>query len=153
MCDWRSTMRKHVAVHPEYSYVTPWEGKETADIVYDDKSGVLTRTLIDKGYLEGTHCMSKKPQYLIEVKTTPGDATRPFFVSKHQYNRMKECTDASRSPRGSCTAYMLIRVFNLTTSDIDFDVYMDPYALQQDGSLIFTEHTWHVVPAQGNEAA
>ncbi|KXH43391.1 hypothetical protein CSAL01_12171 [Colletotrichum salicis] len=101
MCDWRSTMRKHVAVHPEYSYVTPWEGKETADIIYDDNAGVLTRTLIDKGYLEGTHWIT----------------------------------------------YMLIRVFNLTTSDIDLDVYMDPYALQQDGSLIFAEHTWHVVPA------
>ncbi|KAI3541343.1 hypothetical protein CSPX01_07702 [Colletotrichum filicis] len=153
MDDWQSTMRKHVAVHPEYSYVTPWEGQETADIVYDDRFGVLTEILIGKGYLERTKWIGKKPQYLIEVKTTPGDAARPFFVSKYQYNRMRSYTDASTSPGGSCTVYMLLRVFNLTTSDIDFNVYMDPYALQQDGTLIFTEHTWQVVPMQGNRAA
>ncbi|KAK1536561.1 uncharacterized protein CCOS01_01881 [Colletotrichum costaricense] len=145
MDDWQSTMRKHVAVHPEYSYVTPWEGQETADIVYDDRFGVLTEILIGKGYLERTKWIGKKPQYLIEVKTTPGDAARPFF--------MRSYTDASTSPGGSCTVYMLLRVFNLTTSDIDFNVYMDPYALQQDGTLIFTEHTWQVVPMQGNRAA
>ncbi|KAK1503613.1 hypothetical protein CABS01_09002 [Colletotrichum abscissum] len=153
MDDWQSTMRKHVAVHPEYSYVTPWEGQETADIVYDDRFGVLTEILIGKGYLERTKWTGKKPQYLIEVKTTPGDAARPFFVSKYQYNRMRSYTDASTSPGGSCTVYMLLRVFNLTTSDIGLNVYVDPYALQQDGTLIFTEHTWQVVPMQGNRAA
>ncbi|KAF4775175.1 hypothetical protein HER10_EVM0007465 [Colletotrichum scovillei] len=153
MDNWQSTMRKHVAVHPEYSYVTPWEGQETADIVYDDRSGVLTKILIEKGYLERTKWIGKKPQYLIEVKTTPGDASRPFFVSKYQYNRMRSYTDASTSPGGTCTVYMLLRVFNLTASDIDFNVYMDPYALQQDGTLVFTEHTWQVVPVQGNRAA
>ncbi|EXF84440.1 hypothetical protein CFIO01_02755 [Colletotrichum fioriniae PJ7] len=146
MDDWQSTMRKHVAVHPEYSYVTPWEGQETADIVYDDKFGVLTEILVEKGYLERAKWIGKKPHYLIEVKTTPGDAARPFFVSKYQYNRMRDHTDASASLRGSCTVYMLIRVFNLTNSDINFIVYMDPYALQQDGTLVFTEHTWQVVP-------
>ncbi|KAI3539090.1 hypothetical protein CABS03_05371 [Colletotrichum abscissum] len=145
MDDWQSTMRKHVAVHPEYSYVTPWEGQETADIVYDDRFGVLTEILIGKGYLERTKWTGKKPQYLIEVKTTPGDAARPFF--------MRSYTDASTSPGGSCTVYMLLRVFNLTTSDIGLNVYVDPYALQQDGTLIFTEHTWQVVPMQGNRAA
>ncbi|KAK7453070.1 hypothetical protein Landi51_04065 [Colletotrichum acutatum] len=85
---WQSTMRKHVAVHPEYSYVTHWEGQETADIVYNDKFGVLTKILIERGYLEPTKWVDKKPQYFIEVKTTPGDAARPFFVSKYQYNRV-----------------------------------------------------------------
>ncbi|KAK1467140.1 hypothetical protein CMEL01_11133 [Colletotrichum melonis] len=151
--NWQSTMRKYVAVHPEYSYVTPWEGQETADIVYDDRFGVLTEILIEKGYLERTKWIGKKPQYLIEVKTTPGDAARPFFVSKYQYNRMRSYTDASTSPGETYTVYMLLRVFNLTTSDIDFNVYMDPYALQQDGTLVFTEHTWQVIPVQGNKAA
>lgn len=66
---------------------------------------------------------------------------------------MRSYTDASTSPGGTCTVYMLLRVFNLTASDIDFNVYMDPYALQQDGTLVFTEHTWQVVPVQGNRAA
>ncbi|OHF03687.1 hypothetical protein CORC01_01006 [Colletotrichum orchidophilum] len=153
MDDWRSTMREFVAVHPAYSYVTPWEGQETADIVYNDKFGVLTEILIDKGYLQRTKWIGKRPQYLIEVKTTPGAATRPFYVSKNQYNRMRDYTNASSSSRGFSTIYMLLRVFNVSTSDIDFNVYVDPFALQQDGALIFTENTWQVVPAQANKIA
>jgi hypothetical protein len=46
------------------------------------------------------------------------------------------------------TVYMIIRVFNVGTQDINLRAYLDPETLRQGGQLVFTEETWSVVPAQ-----
>lgn len=65
----------------------PWNGVETADIVYPDTSSSLTSILVDAGYLDeewvGTH-----PTYYVEVKTTTGECDGAFFMSRAQYRRV-----------------------------------------------------------------
>jgi hypothetical protein len=87
--NWKSNMRKYARVHPEYATMEPWSGRETADITYADCEGVLTRHLIDKGYLSENIWADKKPDYLIEVKTTTISCETPFFMSKAQYQRVR----------------------------------------------------------------
>jgi len=65
-----------------------WNGRETADIVYDDHAGVFTEFLIDKGYLAPQTWRGCKPQYYVEVKSTTGPCGLPFFMSKYQYRRV-----------------------------------------------------------------
>ena len=65
-----------------------WSGRETADITYNDESGVLTGILIDNGYLSAETWTGARVDYLIEVKTTTGPCRMPFFMSKHQYRRV-----------------------------------------------------------------
>lgn len=84
-------MRKYVTVHPNYSDMLPWTGRETADIVYFDHKSALTALLVDKGYLDKRAWMNKKPLYLIEVKATTGPCRTPFFVSRRQYERVSFC--------------------------------------------------------------
>jgi hypothetical protein len=48
--NWRSTIRKEVRVHPEYRLLEPWNGSETADIVYDDEERKLGDLLTQRGY-------------------------------------------------------------------------------------------------------
>ena len=86
--NWQSTIREYVTSHPDYSNLTPWNGRETADITYDDVDGVLTNLLIDKGYLAANIWAGAKLKYFIEVKTTTGPCSTPFFMSKHQYERV-----------------------------------------------------------------
>ena len=86
--NWQSTIRKYVTVHPEYAGMDSWNGRETADIVYDDDNSVLTGLLIDKGYLAQDQWRDHKPKYYIEVKSTTGACDTPFYMSKHQYQRV-----------------------------------------------------------------
>lgn len=83
--NWESTIRRYVNIHPEYSDLTPWDGRETADITYHDRDGVLTGIFIDKGYLNSGIWNGRRPKYFIEVKSTTGSCERPFFMSKNQY--------------------------------------------------------------------
>ena len=61
-----------------------WPGKETADITYQDQSGVLTSILIAKGYLEEQFWRDARPEYFMEVKTTTGKYTDRFYISSNQ---------------------------------------------------------------------
>lgn len=88
LVNWQSTIRDLVKFHPEYSQITRWPGhRETADLVYDDGSGDLTRVLIERGYLDGSW-EGCTPNFLLEVKTTTGPCETPFFMSKTQYERV-----------------------------------------------------------------
>ncbi|KAB8210439.1 hypothetical protein BDV34DRAFT_220576 [Aspergillus parasiticus] len=79
--NWRSNIRKRVSVHPEYQDLTPWNGAETADIIYHDSNAALTNTLIDAGYLSNAQWQGARPTYFIEVKTTTGELETSFFMN------------------------------------------------------------------------
>lgn len=88
MENWQSTIRDYVKVHAEYSDITRWPGnRETADIVYADTTGALTKVLIDCDYLSSSW-EHARPNYLLEVKTTTGPCRTPFFMSRLQYQRV-----------------------------------------------------------------
>ncbi|RHZ43626.1 uncharacterized protein CDV56_101060 [Aspergillus thermomutatus] len=85
--NWRSNIRRHVSVHPDYHDLAPWSGVETADLVYRDTRSTLTTILIDAGYLSHARWCGANPTYYIEVKTTTGECDSAFFMSKSQYRR------------------------------------------------------------------
>jgi len=147
--NWQSTIRKYVKVHPQYALMDDWHGRETADITYNDSSGVLTDLLVNKGYLAPDHWQGMRPMYYIEVKSTTGHCDRPFFMSKHQYRRMQELSvTAQESPPPDATLYAVFRVFDVGMGYPGIRIYMDPEAMRRTASLVFTAETWSVVPAQ-----
>ena len=86
--NWQSTIRHFVCVHEDYQDVKLWRGKETADIVFDDSYSVLTKHLINTGYMQSYVWRDKNPRYYIEVKTTTGKCDTPFFMSNAQVKRV-----------------------------------------------------------------
>jgi hypothetical protein len=87
---WCSTIRTEVAIHPLYSDMGHWPGRETSDIVYKDIDSILTTFLIDAGYLDQNVWTGATPKYFIEVKTTTGEYRDRFFMSANQYRMV--CT-------------------------------------------------------------
>lgn len=53
----------------------------TEDITYKDSEGVLTKLLVDKGYLDASPWLDKRPEYLLEVKSTTGPCEDAFCMS------------------------------------------------------------------------
>ena len=90
--NWQSTIRRYVRIHPDYANMAPWYGRESADITYDDYEGDFTAMLINRGYLEAEEWRNKRPKYYLEVKTTTGPSKTPFYLSKHQYERVSVLT-------------------------------------------------------------
>lgn len=82
--NWQSGIRRYANILPQYAGLEAWPKPETSDIVYDDKSGALTRAMISLGLLEADNWNGKKPKYYIEVKCTTGDCDTPFIVSQKQ---------------------------------------------------------------------
>ena len=76
----------------------PWQGRETADITYADRDGVLTDLLVDKGYLARDDWAGRRPKYFIEVKTTTSACDTPFYMSKAQYQRVSFGRNRGRPP-------------------------------------------------------
>ncbi|KAK5994782.1 hypothetical protein PT974_03165 [Cladobotryum mycophilum] len=140
--NWQSTIRRYVRVHPDYADLEPWHGRDTADITYDDTEGDLTAMLIDRGYLDHDDWEDARPRYYIEVKTTTGPCRTPFYMSKHQYQRMQNVHNENQRSK----VYMILRVFEIESSEINMRVYLDPEQLRLDESLLFTGETWSVVP-------
>ena len=83
--NWESTIRGLVANHPKYTDMENWPGRETADVTYNDQSGVLTALLIEKGYLVEHIWRNARPKYFMEVKTTTGDCGDRLYISSNQY--------------------------------------------------------------------
>ncbi|KFY37775.1 hypothetical protein V494_04632 [Pseudogymnoascus sp. VKM F-4513 (FW-928)] len=132
-------------VHPAYSNLTAWNGREISDIVYSDISGVLTGLLIDKGYLSRDVWKGKKPKYFIEVKTTVSSCDTPFYMSKAQYAKMRRSviTDENRDE-----IYIIFRVYHLGRKNMGLEIYLDPETLKIDKKLSFREESWSVVPLE-----
>jgi hypothetical protein len=87
--NWKSNIRNYVNVHPKYSDLQSWGGRETSDIVYSDTSGVLTGLLINRGYLSQDVWKGTKPDYFIEVKASVSSYDTAFYMSKAQYARVR----------------------------------------------------------------
>ena len=90
--NWESTIRKYVTVHEDYREIEPWSGAETADITYDDtQHGDFTKLLIENGYLDReVWSNANPPKYYLEVKTLMKECGTRFFLSKSQYQRVRE---------------------------------------------------------------
>ncbi|OCL02139.1 hypothetical protein AOQ84DRAFT_424260 [Glonium stellatum] len=144
--NWQSTIRKYVTVHHEYYDMVPWNGREKADITYNDRDGVLTSLPIDKGYLRPDICPGIRPKYFIEVKSTTGPCDTPFFMSKYQYQRMQNMSNGESGFSNPDCVYVIFRVFNLGQGGVGLRVYVDPDVMRMKGELSFTAETWSVVP-------
>ncbi|CZR46625.1 uncharacterized protein FPRO_12075 [Fusarium proliferatum ET1] len=140
--NWQSTIRTYANIHPEYTDLTHWSNRETADLVYPDTQGDLTRILADAEILTGDWS-TRRPRYYIEVKTTTGPCGTPFYMSGNQYRLMEHIHYSSDFSE----IYIIFRVyFLLDRSQISYCVYSDPKRLQDDGRLIFKGTTWSVTP-------
>lgn len=93
---WQSNIRQHVSSHPDYEGIQAWGGIETSDITYADVQGGLTRLLIETGHLD-EDWRDRRPYYYLEVKSTPGPARAPFFMSHGQYKRVSDSSRFSLS--------------------------------------------------------
>ncbi|KAL3478807.1 hypothetical protein BJX99DRAFT_256215 [Aspergillus californicus] len=140
--NWQSTIRKNVCVHPEYRDLVPWNGAETADIVYNDTDSAFTRVLLHMGLLRGDAWLDATPTYYIEVKTTTGGWSDAFFMSKSQYRRM-ESMRISPSRRD---IYIIFRVYNLGKDNTRAWIYVDPECLREEAKLLFSPESYKVSP-------
>lgn len=86
--NWQSTIRTYANIHPEYADLTRWPNRETADLVYPDTQGDLTRILVHAEILNGDWS-TRRPTYFIEVKTTTGPCGTPFYMSGNQYRLVR----------------------------------------------------------------
>src|SRR5258708_5548071 len=105
---WKSRIRGRVRVHDQYRDIANWTGVETADIVYPDNSSILTKSLIDRGYLEAAVWRDRTPTYYIEVKATPGPLETQFYCSQAQVNRMDGMQLPGASPSMN-NVYLIVR--------------------------------------------
>ncbi|KAF5532469.1 hypothetical protein FMEXI_12426 [Fusarium mexicanum] len=135
--NWQSTIRTYANIHPEYADLSHWPNRETADLVYPDTQGDLTRILVDAEILSNDWS-TRRPRYYIEVKTTTGPCGTPFYMSGNQYRLVERIHHSSDFSE----VYIIFRVyFLLDRSQISYRVYPDPKQLQNDGQLIFTGTT------------
>ncbi|KAI0508878.1 hypothetical protein F5B22DRAFT_638424 [Xylaria bambusicola] len=130
--NWKSNMRKYVTIHPEYTGMGEWRGRETSDITYSDIQSKLTTELIEKGYLPRNTWEGKYPNYFIEVKTTTSSCETPFYISN--------------------TIYVIFRVYWLGQKDMGLAIYLDPESLKRSGHLKFQSELWSVVPGTDQDS-
>jgi hypothetical protein len=82
--NWQSRIRDRVCVHDKYADLTPWRGRETADLTYEDTEGAFTQLLMERGYLASGSVIAA-PKYYLEVKTTTSNCEEAFYMSDNQY--------------------------------------------------------------------
>jgi hypothetical protein len=93
--NWRSTIRGELSRSTHFENMQNWVGRETADIVYKDQSGELTKYLRDHSEGIFPHQIPMdwdftmhSIEYYLEVKTTPGRCGTRFYMSGGQYKRV-----------------------------------------------------------------
>jgi hypothetical protein len=93
--NWRSTIRGELSRSVHYANLANWAGRETADIVYLDATGALTRYLrySSEGAFphqihEDRNFVTHPIEYYLEVKSTPGRCSTRFYLSGSQYKRV-----------------------------------------------------------------
>ncbi|OAL29177.1 hypothetical protein AYO20_09230 [Fonsecaea nubica] len=153
--NWQSSIRHYVNILPEYADEPAWHGREISDVMYEGNCPRLMEFLGDNttfpypawlGHESGGTSMSRPVvNYHIEVKTTSGPCSTPFFMSSNQYRLMRDkaCpNDSTTAPRD---LYLIMRVFNLFSSRIGLQVYVNPWHLRET-ALEFVADPWKVVP-------
>ncbi|KAK4209476.1 hypothetical protein QBC37DRAFT_391255 [Rhypophila decipiens] len=151
--NWQSTIRRYIAdYHPDYADLLPWNGRETADFTFDDTSCRLKNLLRDNGYLNNsainTNTIGQVTKFFIEVKTTSGPCGTPFYMSRGQYQRMRDIHAANHQQSHPREVYIILRVFSIESTRPGMCVYFDPEELRVGGGLVFTGETWSVVPGR-----
>lgn len=142
MESWQSRIRHLVSPHHLYTGITQWTGVETTDIVYNDKDSQLTKLLVQSGHL--THLwQGRTPTFYIEVKTTMGDVSNPFFCSQNQFERM-ERTEMSVFDFNKNEIYLIARVCGLGRSRMGLKLYLDPWSLRRTQQLKFHADVYSV---------
>ncbi|KAF2023097.1 hypothetical protein EK21DRAFT_12273, partial [Setomelanomma holmii] len=131
--NWCSTIRHLLSGSTYYADLEAWIGRETADIVYTDRTGHLTQYLrnnCDGGFPEisSTRNFALAPlDYYLEVKTTTGQCGTRFYMSGKQYKRMEDMKlgrdDTQTSPK---RVYVIMRVYDLMMPNIGLKVFADP---------------------------
>lgn len=93
--NWRSTIRGELARSTRFADLANWVGRETADLVYKDETGELTRYLRDHSegsfpyqIREDWDFQARPIEYYLEVKSTTGACGTRFYMSNGQYKRV-----------------------------------------------------------------
>jgi hypothetical protein len=89
--NWRSTIRGELSCSIHFADIKNWVGAGTADIVYTDTTGEMTKFLrkrCEGATLKPWDCSSKEVEYFIEVKSTVGGYGRGFYLSGSKYKRV-----------------------------------------------------------------
>ncbi|KAI1610079.1 hypothetical protein EDD36DRAFT_445465 [Exophiala viscosa] len=156
--NWRSRIRNEVKVHPDYADSLQFNGPETADIVYTDVAGQLSRFLQANCY-EGFPAVTIPSQsdrffgqqvtpitYYLEVKTTTSyNADERLYMSAPEYKLTKDCA----SQEGSRPTHLsvLLRVYDITSDHAGVKLFVDPCRfVGNDGVLRFEVGQYHVYP-------
>ncbi|KAL1600687.1 hypothetical protein SLS60_007075 [Paraconiothyrium brasiliense] len=128
--NWRSNMRRELLAQPRYVNLGSWNGRETADFVYTDRDGSLTRYLREHCVgsmphgIARNHDFSQHPiEYFLEVKSTTSGCNTRFYMSGSQFERMQKCAVPVFTPPEK--VYVILRVFNLGPNT-DMKIFVDP---------------------------
>ncbi|PMD37968.1 hypothetical protein L207DRAFT_431094 [Hyaloscypha variabilis F] len=143
--NWHSGIRKQVTVHENYRNLRPWQGRETADMTYNDTAGVFTKILIESNYLNKEIWANARPKYFFTVKATTEKCSTRFLLSNIEYQIMQQMKLTKDGP--SAEVYIILRVFNLDKDEIDMRVYVDPVGMQESGQLEFITKLYSVIPS------
>ncbi|RYP78352.1 hypothetical protein DL771_000537 [Monosporascus sp. 5C6A] len=136
--NWKSTIRRYAKAHPDYADMSDWKGIETSGLEYKDENYTLTEAFVRHGYLLSTW-RRRRPQYYIEVKTTPGAGDTPFFMNHAQYEKMHRLSTQD-------SIYVIFRVSDLYSTRVGCQIYVDPVKLASEGRLVSTAGRWMVKP-------
>ncbi|KAK5286430.1 hypothetical protein LTR43_010495 [Exophiala xenobiotica] len=151
--NWQSSIRHYVRELPEYANEPTWRGREISDIMYEGNCPRLMdilrqhTTFAYPPWLEAGVTTPAAVRYHIEVKTTSGPCSTPFFMSGNQYRLMRDKACDPQSPTAPTDIFVIMRVFNLFSSNIGLQVYINPWHLK-DVALDFVADPWKVVPCE-----
>ncbi|RAR05911.1 hypothetical protein DDE83_007182 [Stemphylium lycopersici] len=116
--NWKSTIHGCLSHYARYAGLRDWVGVETADIVYTDRDGVLSKWLRENctgdfpPQIPRDHDFSARPiEYFVEVKGTTGPCDGRFYLSAGQYERMQAMT--LRGGELPDKVYVIVRAYNV----------------------------------------
>lgn len=142
-----------MGVLPEYRDLAP-RRNEIADIMYTGNCPRLIDVLRKKTtspYPAWLGSETSTPvNYHIEVKTTSGPCSTPFFMSNVQYRLLQDKACPPNSTTAPRDLYLIMRVFNLFSDEIGLKVYINPWHLR-GSALNFVADPWKVIPTRSDQ--
>jgi hypothetical protein len=104
---WASSIRATVKVHPDFTDIDHPGRIERADFEYSEVDDLLGGIVIELAHNDEQlrqilssqgAAQGGKIEYLVEVKTTTGPCSNPFFMSRKQYQLVRKPTSLLFSP-------------------------------------------------------
>jgi hypothetical protein len=146
-----------------------WVGRETADIVYKDETGDLTRYLRENcegsfphQILQHWDFAAHPIEYYLEVKSTTGPCANRFYMSNGQYKRVRypaiallyhwkrpdadywtQMESMALSLFQPTKVYVIMRVYDLMTPNVKMKIFVDPMRFK-GSKLDFEADQWFV---------